>query len=215
MANWNASRAAIRPRSWISSDPSSRCAGAGRQHQRTRDGVDHGYVRHAQAPYHHRGRDRQADGLGRIARAPGSHRPRLHDCLRGPPAAGARPAGTRVVIQGFGNVGGMAAKLMAANGFKIVALIEYDGAVYNPKGLDIAALAEHRRDTGSINEFSGGEAIDKRKRCSPTATCCCRPRRRTSSPANADRLRCSILCEGANGPTTATADEILAGKKFS
>src|ERR1019366_10700522 len=52
----------------------------------------------------------------------------------------------RLVIQGFGNVGGMAAKLMAAAGFKIVALVEYDGAVYNPKGLDIGALQRHRTE---------------------------------------------------------------------
>src|ERR1700685_2027315 len=53
---------------------------------------------------------------------------------------------TRVVIQGFGNVGGMAAKLMSRAGFKIVCIIEYDGAVYNPHGLDIAALQKHRKE---------------------------------------------------------------------
>jgi glutamate dehydrogenase (NAD(P)+) len=120
----------------------------------------------------------------------------------------------RVVIQGFGNVGGMAAKLMAMNRFNIVAIIEYDGAVYNPKGLDIAALAAHRHDTGSINDFPGGEAIDKKEAmfldCDvllPAAT------ENVITSENADRLRCRILCEGANGPTTAIADEILADKK--
>jgi Glutamate/Leucine/Phenylalanine/Valine dehydrogenase len=63
-----------------------------------------------------------------------------------------------VVIHGFGNVGGMAAKLMSAKGFKIVSIVEYDGAVYNPKGLDIA---QHRDETGTINRFSGGEELDK------------------------------------------------------
>ena len=119
-----------------------------------------------------------------------------------------------MVIQGFGNVGGMAAKLMAAYGFRIVGLIEYDGAVYNSGGLDIAALAEHRKDTGSIVDFPGGEAVDKREamflECDvllPAAT------ENVITSENADRLRCKILCEGANGPTTAIADEILAGKK--
>src|SRR5438270_1726913 len=60
------------------------------------------------------------------------------------------PEHTRVVIQGFGNVGGMAAKLMARAGFKIVCIAEYDGAVYNKHGLDIEALMNYRRDTGSI-----------------------------------------------------------------
>ena len=127
---------------------------------------------------------------------------------------GVAPQDARVVIQGFGNVGGMAAKLMAANGFRIVAIVEYDGAVYNAKGLDIAALAEHRHDTGSINDFSGGEAIDRKEAmfldCDvllPAAT------ENVITSENADRLRCRILCEGANGPTTAIADEILADKK--
>jgi glutamate dehydrogenase (NAD(P)+) len=121
----------------------------------------------------------------------------------------------RVVIQGFGNVGGMAAKLMAASGFKVVAIVEYDGAVYNPHGLDIAALAEHRQDTGSITGFQGGEAMDKKEamflKCDvllPAAT------ENVITSDNADRLQCRILCEGANGPTTAIADEILADKKI-
>jgi glutamate dehydrogenase (NAD(P)+) len=74
---------------------------------------------------------------------------------------GIPPGQARVVIQGFGNVGGMAAKLMQAMGFHIVAMVEYDGAVYNPKGLDIAALHEHRQETGSITGFAGGEDMDK------------------------------------------------------
>ena len=74
---------------------------------------------------------------------------------------GMDPASTRVVIQGFGNVGGMAARLMSRAGFKIISIIEYDGAVYNPNGLDIEALMEHRKETGSIADFPGGENIDK------------------------------------------------------
>ena len=128
---------------------------------------------------------------------------------------GLAPEDTRVVIQGFGNVGGMAARLMAARGFRIVAIVEYDGAVYNPKGLDIAALRQHRKETGSITDFAGGEAIDKKEamflECDvllPAAT------ENVITSENADRLRCRILCEGANGPTTAIADEILADKKI-
>src|SRR5256714_6697396 len=72
-----------------------------------------------------------------------------------------KPADARVVIQGFGNVGGMAAKLMSAAGFKIIAIVEYDGAVYNPTGLDIPALQRHRKETGSITGFPDGEDRDK------------------------------------------------------
>src|SRR5262249_32947575 len=68
---------------------------------------------------------------------------------------------TRVVIQGFGNVGGMSARLMARSGFRIIAIVEYDGAVYNARGLDIPALMKHRLETGSITGFSGAEDMDR------------------------------------------------------
>jgi glutamate dehydrogenase (NAD(P)+) len=128
---------------------------------------------------------------------------------------GVRPEDARVVIQGFGNVGGMAAKLMSAKGFRIVAIVEYDGAIYNPHGLNIEDLARHRRETGSIVDFSGGENMDKTEamfiECDvllPAAT------ENVITSENAARLRCKIVCEGANGPTTAVADEILADKKI-
>jgi glutamate dehydrogenase (NAD(P)+) len=119
----------------------------------------------------------------------------------------------RVVIQGFGNVGGMAGKLMSAEGFHIVAIVEYNGAVYNPHGLDIAALQEHRKETGSILGFKGGEDMDRKEAmfldCDvliPAAT------ENVITSQNADRIRCKILCEGANGPTTPLADLVLADK---
>src|SRR5207249_7526033 len=74
---------------------------------------------------------------------------------------GMDPASTRVVIQGFGNVGGMAARLMSRAGFKIICIVEYDAAVYNANGLDIAALMEHKKETGSVRDFSGGEDVDR------------------------------------------------------
>jgi glutamate dehydrogenase (NAD(P)+) len=128
---------------------------------------------------------------------------------------GLEPNNTRVVIQGFGNVGGMSAKLMARAGFKIVCIIEYDGAVYNPRGLDIAALQKHRQETGSIVGFSEAEPIGRDEamflECDvllPAA------KENVITSANADRLRCRILCEGANGPTTHVADSILQDKKI-
>jgi glutamate dehydrogenase (NAD(P)+) len=128
---------------------------------------------------------------------------------------GIAPQDARVVIQGFGNVGGKAAKLMAERGFNVVCIIEYDGAVYNPHGLDIAALEAHRKDTGSIVGFAGGEDIDREEamflECEvlvPAAA------ENVITSQNAERLRCRILCEGANGPTTSVADEILADKRI-
>ena len=128
---------------------------------------------------------------------------------------GMDPADTRVVIQGFGNVGGMSAKLMARAGFKIICIVEYDGAVYNAKGLDIEALMKHRNETGSITGFAGGEDIDRETAffldCEvllPAA------KENVITTANADRIKAKIICEGANGPTTSEADAILAEKKI-
>jgi glutamate dehydrogenase (NAD(P)+) len=128
---------------------------------------------------------------------------------------GLDPAHTRVVVQGFGNVGGMAAKLMARSGFKVVCIIEYDGAVYNAHGLNIEALMKHRHDTGSITGFPEGEDIDRDEAlyldCEvllPAAT------ENVITSANADRIKAKIICEGANGPTTSEADAILAEKKI-
>jgi len=126
---------------------------------------------------------------------------------------GLERSSTRVVIQGFGNVGGMSAKLMANAGFKIVAIVEYDGAVYNAKGLDIAALGEHRRETGSIVDFTGGENIDREEAMFlETDVLLPAAKENVITSHNASRLRCKILCEGANGPTTHLADSILADK---
>ena len=128
---------------------------------------------------------------------------------------GKAPADSTVVIQGFGNVGGMAARLMARAGFRVIAIVEWDGAVYNPHGLDIEALMKHRKETGSVIDFAGGENVDREEAmfldCDvllPAA------KENVVTSQNAGRLRCRILCEGANGPTTAAADSILADKKI-
>jgi len=128
---------------------------------------------------------------------------------------GLEPSNTRVVVQGFGNVGSNAAKLMARSGFKIVSIVEYDGAVFNPHGLNIEGLLRHRTETGSITGFSDAEDIDKNEAlfldCDvllPAA------HENVITSANAHRIKAPIICEGANGPTTAEADAILADKKI-
>src|SRR5258706_11250883 len=120
---------------------------------------------------------------------------------------------TRVVIQGFGNVGGMAAKLMARAGYKIVCIIEWDGAVYNARGLDIPALMKHRNETGSIREFEGGEEMDRVEAMFlETDVFIPAAKENVITSANAHRLRTKILVEGANGPTTHMADPVLQEK---
>jgi glutamate dehydrogenase (NAD(P)+) len=117
----------------------------------------------------------------------------------------------RFVVQGFGNVGGMGAKLMARAGYKIVCIIEWDGALYNPNGLDIQALLEWRRDTGSIVGFPGAEPIDQAEAmfldCDVLVPAA---RENVITSQNAAKIRAKIIVEGANGPTTPLADEILA-----
>jgi glutamate dehydrogenase (NAD(P)+) len=124
---------------------------------------------------------------------------------------GIDPSTARVVIQGFGNVGGMAAKLMTRAGLKVVTIIEFDGAVHNPNGLDIQALMNHRKETGSILDFQAGENVDPQEAmfldCDVLVPAA---KENVITSLNAARIRAKILCEGANGPTTPPADTILA-----
>jgi glutamate dehydrogenase (NAD(P)+) len=104
---------------------------------------------------------------------------------------------------------------MARAGFKIIAVIESDGAVYNPKGLDIEALMNHRRETGGVLDFPQAGNMDRDEalylECDvllPAA------KENVITSRTAPHLRCKIICEGANGPTTEVADEILASKNI-
>jgi glutamate dehydrogenase (NAD(P)+) len=150
---------------------------------------------------------------GSLGRAEATGRGCMFVTLQALKKFGISPDNTSVVIQGFGNVGGMAARLMERVGFRIICIIEYDAAVYNPGGLDIEALMRHRRETGSVTDFPEGENIDREEamylECDvliPAA------RENVITSQNAARIRAKILCEGANGPTTAAADVILADK---
>jgi len=121
---------------------------------------------------------------------------------------------TRVIIQGFGNVGSHAARLMAEVGYKVIGIVEVGGGLYNKNGIDLAALWDFRQRNGTIHGFPGAEAYDPGELllvdCDiliPAAT------ENQITSQNVDRVKCKILAEGANGPTTATADEVLAEKK--
>jgi glutamate dehydrogenase (NAD(P)+) len=119
----------------------------------------------------------------------------------------------RVIVQGFGNVGSNAARLMAGEGYKIIGLVEVAGSLYNKHGLDVEALWEYRQRNGTVVGFPGAEPANSADLlvtdCEiliPAAT------ENQITSRNADRVKCKILAEGANGPTTASADEILADK---
>jgi glutamate dehydrogenase (NAD(P)+) len=121
--------------------------------------------------------------------------------------------GCRVIIQGFGNVGSNAAKLLFEKGYTVIGIAEYDGGLFNPMGIDISALLRHRKQVGTVVGFAGAEAVDPleliTRECEiliPAAT------ENVITSRNAADLKCRILCEGANGPTTMVADDILAEK---
>jgi glutamate dehydrogenase (NAD(P)+) len=124
---------------------------------------------------------------------------------------GLRPAETRVVIQGSGNVGGTAALLMHESGYKVIAISDIHGAILNPQGLDIPDVLEYLETNKSLENYPKADPISNHEllelECEvliPAAT------ENQITSQNAGRVKCRILAEGANGPTTANADEILA-----
>lgn len=123
--------------------------------------------------------------------------------------------GCRVVIQGFGNVGSNAARLMMEQGYKIVGIAEKDGGLSNPNGIDVHQLIEYKLRNGTTLGFNGAEAMPSEEliisECDiliPAAT------ENVITSRNADKIKARIVVEGANGPTTAVADEILAEKRI-
>jgi glutamate dehydrogenase (NAD(P)+) len=124
---------------------------------------------------------------------------------------GLRPAETRVVIQGSGNVGGTAALLMHESGYKVIAISDIHGAILNPQGLDIPDVLQYLETNKSLENYPKADPISNHEllelECEvliPAAT------ENQITSQNAGRVKCRILAEGANGPTTANADEILA-----
>jgi len=119
----------------------------------------------------------------------------------------------RIAVQGFGNVGYHTAKILhEEDGARVVAVGEWDGAVYNPAGLDIAALHRHRKRTGSIRNFHGARTLARGMDCLEVDCDVLVPAALENqiSRENMSRIRCRVLAEGANGPTTPAAEAHLA-----
>ncbi len=122
---------------------------------------------------------------------------------------------TRVIVQGFGNVGSMAATLLYAAGYSIIGVSDVQGAIMNRLGINITRLLAHSKEAGTVVGFPDAEPIDAKELLEqpcdillPAAT------ENQITSHNADRIQAKIICEGANGPTTAQADEILYDKKI-
>lgn len=122
--------------------------------------------------------------------------------------------GKRVVVQGLGNVGYHAAQFCQQGGAIITGLAEYEGAIYNPKGLDIEAVMKHRKETGSLLNFPGASNLGSREEALELECDILIPAALENqiTEENAPRVRAKILAEAANGPTSAGAEEILLRK---
>jgi glutamate dehydrogenase (NAD(P)+) len=119
-------------------------------------------------------------------------------------------AGTRVAIQGFGNVGSIAAQLMEELGLSIVAVSDKSGGIYNPAGLRIKEVIQHVRQKRFLADYKEAEHITNEQLLTtdcdvlvPAAL------ENVITSKNARDIKARIICEGANGPTTANADKIL------
>jgi glutamate dehydrogenase (NAD(P)+) len=122
-------------------------------------------------------------------------------------------AGARIIVQGFGNVGGTAARLFHGVGAKVVAVQDHTGTIYNEFGLDVPELLVHVSQHGGVGGYGNAQAIDpadfwklETEFLIPAAL------ESQITAANADGIRAKIVVEGANGPTTPEADDILASK---
>jgi len=118
--------------------------------------------------------------------------------------------GRKVIVQGFGNVGGVAARMLWRDGAVIQGVSDYKGGVWNSQGLDIRALEQHVKETDSVVGFPGADLISNKdileQPCDillPAAT------GSQIREDNADRIQAQVVVEGANGPTTPEADVIL------
>jgi glutamate dehydrogenase (NAD(P)+) len=118
--------------------------------------------------------------------------------------------GRKVAVQGFGNVGSNLALILADQGATIVALSDSRGGIHNADGLDVGAALAHKKETGALDDFAGAEAVTNEELllidCDVLAPCALE---QVITGENADRVKARIVCEGANGPVTPEADQIL------
>ncbi len=128
-------------------------------------------------------------------------------------ALGIPMEGARVVVQGFGNVGSITARLMALAGCKVIAVADIYGAIYNENGIDIPAAIRHVQERGRLEGLPGSEQIPSASLLEtpcdiliPAAT------EGVITEENASRIQAKLIVEAANGPTTVEADAILKAR---
>ena len=121
--------------------------------------------------------------------------------------------GARVAVQGFGNVGGIAARLFQEAGAKVISVQDHTGSLHRSSGIDTVALLEHVAKTGGVGGFTGADPVANEEFWTiesdiliPAAL------ENQITEKNAARIKTKIIVEGANGPTTTAADDILHDK---
>jgi glutamate dehydrogenase (NAD(P)+) len=118
--------------------------------------------------------------------------------------------GRKVAVQGFGNVGSNLALILADQGATVVALSDSSGGIHNAAGIDVGAALAHKRESGSLDGLEGAESLTNEElllvECDVLAPCALE---QVITGENADQVKASIVCEGANGPVTPEADNIL------
>jgi len=119
-------------------------------------------------------------------------------------------------VQGFGNVGSLSARLLHERGVKVVAISDISGAYYNPEGIDItAAIAYRNGNNGTLSGFADAEKIDGEELLFlPVDVLIPAAKEDVITESNAHRIQARLIVEGANGPTSANADKILAEKEI-
>jgi len=124
-----------------------------------------------------------------------------------------KPEDTRVVVQGSGNVGGIGAQLMYDEGFKITAISDVGGGIYNANGINIPEALKYLHENKTFDGYTEADRVGNAElleiECDVLAPCATENQ---ITSENADRIKCKILSEGANGPTTPKADKILHDK---
>lgn len=119
------------------------------------------------------------------------------------------PKNPTVAIQGFGNAGEHLAEILAGRGYAITLASDSKGAIYNPKGLDIAALKEHKKKTGSVAGFPDGEKFTEPWLLAPADILVPAALENSITDEYAEKISAKLIVEVANGPTTPGADDIL------
>lgn len=134
----------------------------------------------------------------------------IHEACR---KLGMSPGETMAAIQGFGNVGATTAQLLHTQGYKVIAVSDIRSGIFHPDGLDIPRVMEHHRRNRSLEGYGEADRVTNQELLElpceilvPAAT------ENQITSRNASRVQAKVIVEGANGPTTAKADEILEGK---